>query len=126
MARRHHHQQPGTLVYSCGEKMSMSLLLTHESTIIGFDASEAAAYGAVWLVVTITSSPARLHAANARSSAATSSSSPSVLSTSKHTPSKPAALIWSRPSLLAYSSSRCALIRPFLFAPPTERNCRPW
>ena len=32
------------LVYSCGEKMSMSLLLTHESTIIGFEASEAAAY----------------------------------------------------------------------------------
>eukprot|EP00964_Phaeocystis_antarctica_P076342 scaffold47194_cov58-Phaeocystis_antarctica.AAC.2 len=74
------------VVYNCGEKMSMFLLLIHDLTIRSLAFSEEAAYGAEWLVVTSTSKPAFLMATNARSKACTKSSSPLVDSTSKQIP----------------------------------------
>ena len=85
---------------ACGEKMSMLSLFAHESMMASFCETEGAAYGAECDVVTITNSPACLHAANARSNAGTRSASPLVSSMSKHTPWKPASLMASIPTWL--------------------------
>ena len=74
---------------ACGEKMSTSGLRTHASTILSLVPS-GASHGALWLVETITSRPARLHAANASVKAAASASPPPLVrSMSKVTPSNP-------------------------------------
>ena len=58
-------------VYSCGEKMSMSELLRHEVMRSDFAFSEDA-YGALWLVVTMTSRPWAWHMAKTFSISRTS------------------------------------------------------
>ena len=78
--------------------MSMLSLFAHESMIASFCDTDGEAYGAECDVVTITNSPACLHAANAFSNAPTRSASPLVSSISKHTPWKPASLMASIPT----------------------------
>mmetsp|Transcript_62048 Transcript_62048/g.149465 ORF Transcript_62048/g.149465 Transcript_62048/m.149465 type:complete len:209 (-) Transcript_62048:458-1084(-) len=102
--------------------MSMSSLFIHDSVSAIFEPSEPAAYGALWLVVTITSSPAALQAAKARSCASTRSCSPSVSSMSKQMPSKPAALTSSSPASTA--SIAAVVTMPSALAPPSVRNWR--
>eukprot|EP00964_Phaeocystis_antarctica_P078053 scaffold48536_cov65-Phaeocystis_antarctica.AAC.2 len=84
------------------------------------------ANGAEWEVVTITSSPACLQAAKARSSSFTNAvSSPRVISTSKHTPSNPASFTLSSPPVKKLCSVS-AVSTPRALAPPMSRNCMPW
>ena len=89
--------------------------------------SESAPYGALWLVVIITSRPLFLKTAKARSNASMSSWPPLVPSMSKHTPANPAsfsAAIGALPSTKSSSigpTSQSGALAP----PPSERYCAP-